>query len=106
MSEMAIQQILTQMRTLAAELDTPVRAAVSEPAPSGFGTLLEHAVEAVNSQQVEARQLAAALETGAPGVDIAQVMIEVQKASLAFKAMTEVRNRLVNAYQDIMNMPV
>jgi flagellar hook-basal body complex protein FliE len=34
------------------------------------------------------------------------VMIEVQKASLAFKAMTEVRNRLVNAYQDIMNMPV
>ena len=106
MSEMAIQQILTQMRTLAAELDAPVRAAGSEPAPSGFGTLLEHAIESVNTQQGQARQLAAALETGAPGVDIAQVMIEVQKASLAFKAMTEVRNRLVNAYQDIMNMPV
>ena len=68
--------------------------------------MLEHAIESVNTQQGEARQLAAALEAGTPGVDIAQVMIEVQKASLAFKAMTEVRNRLVNAYQDIMNMPV
>jgi flagellar hook-basal body complex protein FliE len=106
MSDMAIQQILSQMRTLAAELDAPVRAADSEPVPSGFGALLGRAMESVNSQQVEARELAASLETGAPGVDIAQVMIEVQKASLAFKAMTEVRNRLVSAYQDIMNMPV
>ncbi|RYG62881.1 flagellar hook-basal body complex protein FliE, partial [bacterium] len=34
------------------------------------------------------------------------VMIESQKASVAFRAATEVRNRLVNAYQEIMNMPI
>jgi len=35
-----------------------------------------------------------------------EVMIALQKASLSFQAMTEVRNRLVSAYQDIMNMPI
>ncbi|MGH8314875.1 MAG: flagellar hook-basal body complex protein FliE, partial [Steroidobacterales bacterium] len=50
--------------------------------------------------------MAAAFESGAKDVDIAQVMIEVQKAGLAFRAMTEVRNKLVQAYQDVMNMPL
>ena len=50
--------------------------------------------------------MAAAFERGAPGVDLPQVMIEMQKSSVSFRAVTEVRNRLVSAYQDIMNMPV
>ena len=39
-------------------------------------------------------------------VTLPEVMIALQKASLSFQAMTEVRNRLVNAYQEIMNMPI
>jgi flagellar hook-basal body complex protein FliE len=39
-------------------------------------------------------------------VNLPEVMIAWQKASLSFQAMTEVRNRLVNAYQEIMNMPI
>jgi flagellar hook-basal body complex protein FliE len=39
-------------------------------------------------------------------VNLPEVMIALQKASLSFQAMTEVRNKLVNAYQDIMNMPI
>jgi len=105
MSEMAIQQLLSQMRTLAAQLDQPVSAAPAQPG-AGFGGLLEQALRDVNSQQVRATSLAQSLEAGAPGLDVAQVMIEVQKAGIAFKAMTEVRNRLVGAYQEIMNMPV
>lgn len=54
--------------------------------------------------QQSATAAAQAFEAGAPNVDITGVMIEVQKAGLAFKAMTEVRNKLVNAYQEIMNM--
>ncbi|HVN41402.1 MAG TPA: flagellar hook-basal body complex protein FliE [Steroidobacteraceae bacterium] len=106
MSDMAIQQLLAQMRTLSAELDAAPKAGLAEPAAGGFGSLLEQALQAVNTQQAQAGQLATALETGAPGVDVAQVMIEVQKAGLAFKAMTEARNRLISAYQDIMNMSV
>jgi flagellar hook-basal body complex protein FliE len=50
--------------------------------------------------------MAAALERGDKSVALPEVMIAWQKASLSFQAMTEVRNRLVNAYQEIMNMPI
>jgi flagellar hook-basal body complex protein FliE len=106
MSELAIQQLLSQMRTLEAELRPVPPLPQGEASPAAFGNLLEEALRAVNSQQTEATRLASELEAGNAGVDVAQVMIEVQRATLAFKAMTEVRNRLVNAYQDIMNMPV
>lgn len=105
MSDMAIQQLLSQMRTLAAQIDTAPPADAAAPG-ARFGTLFEQAIKDVDSQQTRATQLAESLEAGAPGLDVAQVMIEVQKAGLAFKTMTEVRNRLVNAYQEIMNMPV
>ena len=45
-------------------------------------------------------------ERGVPGVDLPQVMIDMQKSSVAFRGAVEVRNRVVSAYQDIMNMPV
>jgi len=41
-----------------------------------------------------------------PGVELSQVMLEAQKASVSFRATVEVRNRLVSAYQEIMNMPI
>ena len=50
--------------------------------------------------------MAAALERGDKSVALPEVMIALQKASLSFQAMTEVRNRLVSAYQEIMNMPI
>ena len=40
------------------------------------------------------------------GIDLAQVMIAAQKSSVSFQAMVEVRNKLVEAYKDVMNMPV
>ena len=45
-------------------------------------------------------------ESGDPSVSLAEVMITAQKASLQFTGMTEVRNKLLNAYQEVMNMPV
>ena len=58
----------------------------------------------MNRSEQKANGLAAAFERGTPGVDLPQVMIEMQKASVSFRALTEVRNRLVSAYQEIMNM--
>jgi len=43
---------------------------------------------------------------GDPDVKLQDVMVNLQKASLSFQQMVQVRNRLVSAYQDIMNMPV
>ena len=43
---------------------------------------------------------------GNPDVELQDVMVNLQKASLSFQQMVQVRNRLVSAYQDIMNMPM
>ena len=63
-------------------------------------------IDAVNEAQSSASEMAAALERGDKSVTLPEVMIALQKASLSFQAMTEVRNRLVNAYQEVMNMPI
>ena len=46
------------------------------------------------------------IRTGDPRADLARVMVAMQQSSVAFRATVEVRNRLVQAYQDVMNMPV
>ncbi len=65
---------------------------------------MRRGVDQVNQTQQRAGRLADAFERGTPGVELPQVMLELQKASVSFHALTEVRNRLISAYQDIMNM--
>ena len=82
---------------------------VHAPAQSGaseFANLIRQGLDSVNQTQQNASNLATAFEKGVPGVELPQVMLEMQKAAVSFRAVTEVRNRLVNAYQEIMNMPV
>ena len=50
--------------------------------------------------------MAAAFERGDPSADLGRTMVAIQKADLSLRAMTEVRNKLVDAYKEIMNMPV
>lgn len=71
-----------------------------------FSQLLAQAVEKVSDAQASAAGMAEAFELGETDATLAEVMIALQKASLSFQAMTEVRNRLVTAYQEIMNMPI
>ena len=105
MTPVDINQVLAQMRALAAQAGNQSAQSTSS-APMDFGALLTNSINRVNDMQQKAESMASAFETGAKDVDIAQVMVEVQKASLAFRAMTEVRNKLVQAYQDVMNMPL
>ncbi|MCS6947934.1 MAG: flagellar hook-basal body complex protein FliE [Steroidobacteraceae bacterium] len=108
MSAIEIQRVLTQIRELRAQAS--LAPAVPTPAPAAhrvdFATLLRRGIDAVNAQQQHAARLTQAFERGVPGVELSHVMVEAQKASIAFRATVEVRNRLVSAYQDIMNMPV
>lgn len=105
MTPVELNRVLGEMRTLAAQASNKA-VAPEAAAQTDFGTLLTNSINRVNDMQTSAESMAAAFETGAKDVDIAQVMIEVQKAGLAFRAMTEVRNKLVQAYQDVMNMPL
>jgi flagellar hook-basal body complex protein FliE len=79
--------------------------AAGEASQSGFAQTLTEAVRAVNDQQAKASDLSAAYERGDTH-DIVSVMVERQKASLGFEATMQVRNKLLSAYRDIMNMPV
>lgn len=106
-----IQNVLNQMRALQAQAQGGLGAgtapaAVEKGAPGSFGDLLKTAIDKVNETQTEAKNLSLAYERGEPGVDLPQVMIGLQKASVSFQAMVQVRNRLVSAYEDISKMPI
>lgn len=119
MSNLQIDSVLAQIRALQQQtrLNAPAvkpqavaggAPAVGTPqaAPADFAKLLRQGLDSVNAAQSRAAQAATAFERGVPGVELTTVMIESQKASVAFRAATEVRNRLVSAYQEIMNMPI
>lgn len=134
MSDLQISQVLAQIRAFSQQVRPPASgpgaagfpanlsgaAAAAGAAPgaggaqaagatagtpgSDFGALLKRGIDQVNQSQQTATDLATQFERGTPGVDLPQVMIEMQKASVSFRALVEVRNRLVSVYQDIMNM--
>lgn len=88
--------------------DTPPSNAIGgTPAPSSsFQQTLNNAIDGVSKAQNEAGALQQAFELGDPRADLARVMVAMQQSQVAFKAAVEVRNRLVQAYQDVMNMPI
>ncbi|PAU65660.1 flagellar hook-basal body complex protein FliE [Pseudomonas sp. PIC25] len=101
-------RLMLEMRSM--QMEAMARAkpvtATPEPGAPSFSDMLGQAVNKVNDTQQAANQMATAFEMGQSGVDLADVMIASQKASVSFQAMTQVRNKLVQAYQDIMQMPV
>ncbi|MEL1264264.1 flagellar hook-basal body complex protein FliE [Pseudoxanthomonas putridarboris] len=117
----AVSSILSQIRSYQTQLGTRSLEPVQDPgafapgavgfgqpavkAPS-FGESLQNALQGVNNAQKEAGALAQAFELGDPRADLARVMVATQQSQVAFRATVEVRNRLVQAYQDVMNMPL
>jgi flagellar hook-basal body complex protein FliE len=75
-------------------------------ASTDFASLMRKAIEGVNDQKQLASKMEDQLEMGDPNVELSEVMIQAQKASLAFQAMSQVRNKLVEAYKDVMSMPI
>jgi flagellar hook-basal body complex protein FliE len=71
-----------------------------------FGDLMAQAVNKVNETSKASGALQSAYQQGDPNVDITEVMVASQKASVSFQAMLQVRNKLVEAYRDVMNMPI
>jgi flagellar hook-basal body complex protein FliE len=99
-----IDLMVNQLRAVAAQASgsTPGNAAPSQD----FASLLQSAVDEVNKTQLDARQLSKQFETGNSEVNLQDVVLSLQKASLSFQTMVQVRNKLVTAYQDVMNMQV
>ncbi len=109
MSSPAIESALSQMQSLASQaagtsaggqqVDTRVGA-------GGFAGELHGAIQRINELKVQADDQARAFQAGTPGVELNDVMVDMQKASVATEMGIQVRNRLVTAYKDVMNMQV
>lgn len=107
MNRIEFNNLLAQMEAMksAARGGSEVTGA-APPGRPAFADLLARSIDSVNDMQQQSSGLQQAFEKGEAGVDIAQVMLAVQKASLSFQTMTQVRNKLLEAYQDIKNMPI
>lgn len=71
-----------------------------------FSKVLSNTLNHVNQTQKSAADLATRFELGDDQVHVAEVMVALQKSRIEFQALTQVRNKVLSAYQDIMNMSV
>lgn len=110
-----INRLLLEMRALKAQTQVfgadsmasrDVANGVQQTQGPKFGDLMAQAVNKVNEVQQTSSAMSQAYIKGDPNVDITDVMIASQKAGVAFEAMVQVRNKLVEAYRDVMNMPI
>ena len=106
MSSMEINRVLEQIRSLSAQAKAGTQPGQVQQTsgPGEFANILRQGIDQVNQTQLRADELSDAFQRGTPGVELSQVMLESSKANVAFRAVVEVRNRLVSAYQEIMNM--
>ncbi len=102
-----IQSILNQIRQyeLQAKAATDPTAAADATAKSDFGAAIKGAVDSVNDLQRNAQSLATSFEQGKE-VPLTDVMLAIQKSSMAFEATLQIRNKVMRAYEEIKNMPV
>jgi flagellar hook-basal body complex protein FliE len=106
MSNTDIGRVLAEIRAAQARTTIQPSRLREAPPPLEFSSLLKDSIDKIAEMQNKAQTLSVAYEAGDKSVDLTKVMLEVQKAGLAFRAMTEVRNKLVDAYREVMSMPV
>ena len=112
MNQIDTQSLMLQMRSLAAQAEAKPVDPVAGIEQSGqaeagkFADLLAKSVDSVTAEQHKAGDMKKAFEKGDPEMELSEVMLQVQKASLSFQAMTQVRNKLVEAYKTVINMPL
>ncbi|WP_324780792.1 flagellar hook-basal body complex protein FliE [Thiobacillus sedimenti] len=109
-----IEAMVAQLRAAAAKASpagaSPVGEGALQARPAAgavdFSSALKSSLDQVNQSQLQAQQLAERYELGDSKVSLSDAMIALQKSSIAFQQTVQVRNKLVSAYQEIMNMPV
>lgn len=108
MDNAGIDRILEQLQTASALASgSKVQADPAAEANSvDFGEKLKAAIDQVNNAQQTAQGLSRDFVSGQSDTDLHEVMISLQKANVSFQSMVQVRNKLVTAYQEIMNMQV
>lgn len=107
MDKTGIDNILQQLQAASALASGVKKQPVNDEAAGiDFSEKLKAAVDQVNASQKSADKLSEQFVSDQSNVDLHEVMISLQKANVSFQSMVQVRNKLVTAYQEIMNMQV
>ncbi|HOL65298.1 MAG TPA: flagellar hook-basal body complex protein FliE [Accumulibacter sp.] len=107
MDTKGIDQMLSMMRAASA-----IAAARPDETPSAageapdFAQVLQNSLAQVNASQQQAETMAANFAAGNNNENLQDVMVALQKANISFQEMIQVRNKLVTAYHDVMNMQI
>lgn len=106
-NEINTNALISQLRAMANQAGVADKHVEKAADPkTEFTQILQQSLEGVNKQQKAATAMATAFEAGDPNIDVSKVMIEMQKARISFETLSQVRNKFVEAYKDIMNMPL
>lgn len=106
MDTSAVDGLLAQMRAMKAA------AGLREPSPAvqagkvDFADVLKSSLDGVAQAQAKSEAMQKAFVLGDSSVSLSDTMIAMQKSSINFQAAVQVRNKVVQAYNDIMNMQV
>jgi flagellar hook-basal body complex protein FliE len=103
------QSLYQEMQGMASETKMDLgqpNAIQGNPSSDKFSDLLSQAIGTVNEMQLDSKNRAIAFEMGDKSLSLADVMVAKEKAGIAFEATIQVRNKVLDAYKQIMNMPV
>lgn len=103
---MKITPMLQEMQIMSLEAQRAPQAVTGQQVSQEFGKLLSSAINHVNNLQSASSDLATRFDQGDRSVSLSDVMIARNKSSVAFEATIQTRNKLVEAYKELMNMPV
>ncbi len=104
-NELTQQNLVNQAAALDTRPGNQMNFSSTASNPS-IGEMMGNAINHVNATQKHAGSLSTRYTQGDPNIDLPEVMVAMQKSSVSFQAMSQVRNKLLEAYKDIMNMPV
>lgn len=107
MSVQGMDQLLGTLQSMATQAaNVSVKTPEATQGPSDFASLLQSSIAQVNEAQQQAQSLQNQFNEGSSDVGLQDVVLSLQKANLSFQTMVQVRNKLVTAYQEMMNMQV
>jgi flagellar hook-basal body complex protein FliE len=112
MNKIDASHLQSQMRALVQEMNAQKSAInthstqIKSGQEIGFGDVLKNSLAEINEQQQNASSLSTQFESGDVNVKLSDVMVAMQKAEVSLQAASQIRNKFIGAYQDIMNMPI
>ncbi|TAN52108.1 MAG: flagellar hook-basal body complex protein FliE [Methylococcaceae bacterium] len=106
MNTSAVDSLLAQMRTAAAAAGLREPGQAAQTGKVDFSSVMKSSLEGVAQVQAKSEAMQKAFVLGDDRVSLSDTMIAMQKASIGFQTTVQVRNKFVQAYNDIMNMQV